>query len=81
MTGVQTCALPIYFGLKAFGALFSGVITFGALFAAIGPYAAGWLFDRTASYNSVLVVVMLLMAAGALGMLSTGRAKRDWGAD
>ena len=70
-----------HFGLKAFGALFSGVITFGALFAAIGPYAAGWLYDRTASYNSVLVVIMLLMAAGALGMLSTGRAKRDWGAD
>jgi cyanate permease len=67
-----------HFGLKAFGTLFSGIITFGALFAAIGPFAAGWLHDRTGSYDSLLMVVMALMAVGALGMLSTGRAKRDW---
>ena len=68
-----------HFGLKAFGALFSGIITFGALFASIGPYAAGWLYDRTGSYNSVLMLIMGLMAVGALGMASTGRATRDWG--
>lgn len=67
-----------HFGLKAFGALFSGVITFGALFAAIGPYTAGWLHDRTGSYDSLLLVIMVLMALGALGMLGTGRARRDW---
>ncbi len=67
-----------HFGLKAFGALFSGIITFGALFAAIGPFAAGWLHDRTGSYDSLLMLVMGLMAAGALGMLSTGRAQREW---
>ena len=67
-----------HFGLKAFGTLFSGVITFGALFAAIGPFAAGWLHDRTGNYDSLLMLVMALMAVGALGMLSTGQAKRDW---
>ena len=67
-----------HFGLKAFGTLFSGIITFGALFAAIGPATAGWLHDRTGSYNSVLVLVMVLMAIGSLGMASTGRAQRDW---
>ena len=67
-----------HFGLKAFGTLFSGIITFGALFAAIGPATAGWLHDRTGSYNSLLVVVMVLMAIGALGMAMTGRARRDW---
>lgn len=70
-----------HFGLKAFGTLFSGIITFGALFAAIGPAAAGWLHDRTGSYNSLLVLVMVAMTIGALGMASTGRAKRDWAAD
>ena len=67
-----------HFGLKAFGTLFSGIITFGALFAAIGPYAAGWLHDRTGTYDSLLMLVMGLMAVGALGMLSTGQAKHDW---
>lgn len=68
-----------HFGLKAFGTLFSGIITFGALFAAIGPATAGWLHDRTGSYNSLLMLIMGLMVVGALGMLSTGRAKQAWG--
>jgi MFS family permease len=69
-----------HFGLKAFGTLFSGIITFGALFAAIGPFAAGWLHDRTGTYDSLLMLVMGLMAIGALGMLSTGRARQEWNA-
>ena len=69
-----------HFGLRAFGALFSGIITFGALFSAIGPYAAGWLHDRTGSYNGLLMLVMAAMALGSLAMAGTGRVKRDWGA-
>ena len=69
-----------HFGLRAFGALFSGIITFGALFSAIGPYAAGWLHDRTGSYNGLLMLVMAAMTVGALAMAATGRVKRDWGA-
>ncbi|MEO6717651.1 MAG: MFS transporter, partial [Novosphingobium sp.] len=57
-----------HFGLRAFGALFSGIITFGALFSAIGPYAAGWLHDRTGSYNPLLMLVMAAMTVGALAM-------------
>ncbi len=66
-----------HFGLKAFGTLFSGIVTFGALFSAIGPYAAGWVHDRTGSYNGLLIMVMVLMTIGALGMASTGRARTD----
>jgi nitrate/nitrite transporter NarK len=68
-----------HFGLKAFGALFSGIITFGALFAAIGPAVAGRLHDMTGNYSSLLMVVMVMMVIGALGMLSTSRAKHHWG--
>jgi cyanate permease len=57
--------------------LFSGIITFGALFSAIGPYAAGWLHDRTGSYNGLLMLVMAAMTIGALAMAATGRVKRD----
>jgi cyanate permease len=68
-----------HFGLRAFGALFSGIITFGAPFSAIGPYAAGWLHDRTGSYNPLLMLVMAAMTIGALAMAGTGRVKNDWG--
>jgi cyanate permease len=68
-----------HFGLRAFGALFSGVVTFGAMFAAIGPFAAGWLHDRSGTYDTLLLLVMGMMAVGALGMFATGRAKHDWG--
>ena len=68
-----------HFGLRAFGTLFSGIITFGALFSAIGPYAAGWLHDRTGSYNGLLMLVMAAMTIGALAMVWTGRAREDWG--
>jgi nitrate/nitrite transporter NarK len=61
-----------HFGLRAFGALFSGIITFGALFAAIGPFTAGRLHDLSGNYNSLLMVVMGLMVLGAMGMFSTG---------
>lgn len=70
-----------HFGLRAFGALLSGIITFGALFSAIGPYAAGWLHDRTGSYNPLLMVVMAAMTIGALAMASTGRVRHDWSPD
>lgn len=67
-----------HFGLKAFGTLFSGIITFGALFAALGPATAGWLHDLTGNYDSLLLVVMVMMAVGAAGMFITGRARHDW---
>jgi nitrate/nitrite transporter NarK len=69
-----------HFGLKAFGALFSGIITFGALFAAIGPWVAGRLHDLTGNYDFLLLTVIGLMVVGALGMLMTGQAKQNWAA-
>lgn len=69
-----------HFGLKAFGKMFSVIITFGAAFAALGPWAAGRLHDMSGSYDPLLKLVMVIMAIGALGMFSAGRAKRDWGA-
>ena len=54
---------------------FSGIITFGALFSAIGPYAAGWLHDRTGSYDGLLMLVMGAMSVGALAMAGTGRVR------
>jgi MFS family permease len=67
-----------HFGLRAFAALFGAVITFGAVNAAIGPYVAGWLHDRTGNYDGLLATVMVVMTIGALSMATMGRPKHDW---
>ncbi|MGE3690409.1 MAG: MFS transporter [Novosphingobium sp.] len=67
-----------HFGLKAFGALFSGIITVGAMNAALGPYVAGWLHDRSGSYDSLLATIAVIMAVGAAGMFAVGRPKHAW---
>jgi cyanate permease len=67
-----------HFGLRAFAALFGAVITFGAINAAIGPYVAGWLHDRSGNYDTLLVSIMVAMTIGAVAMGTIGRPKRDW---
>lgn len=67
-----------HFGLRAFAALFGAVITFGAINAAIGPYFAGWLYDRSGNYDGLLITIMVVMALGALAMATMGHPKHDW---
>lgn len=67
-----------HFGLKAFGALFSGIITVGAMNAALGPYVAGWLHDRSGTYDSLLMTIAMIMALGAAGMFMVGRPRHTW---
>lgn len=62
-----------HFGLRAFAALFSAIITFGALNASIGPYIAGWLHDRTGSYDVLLIAIMAAMTGGAIAIGLIGR--------
>lgn len=68
-----------HFGLKAFAALFGAIITFGAVNAAIGPYVAGRLHDSAGSYDSLLMVIMVVMTIGALAIGATGRPRHSWG--
>ena len=63
------------FGLKAFGALFGGMLTAGALGGAIGPVLAGVIHDRTGTYDPLLFLLMGLMVASALAVLSLGKAR------
>lgn len=68
-----------HFGLKAFAALFGAIITFGAVNASISPYIAGWLHDKSGTYDLLLMVIMVVMTVGALGIGAIGRPRRDWG--
>lgn len=67
-----------HFGLKAFAALFGAIITFGAVNASISPYVAGWLHDRSGSYDLLLMVIMVVMTIGALALGATGQPRHNW---
>jgi MFS family permease len=67
-----------HFGMRAFAALVGAIITFGAVNAAISPYVAGWLHDRSGNYDGLLITVMAAMTVGALAVATIGRPKHDW---
>jgi MFS family permease len=68
--------IPDVFGLRAIGAIM-GVLNFGwRLGAALGPAAAGFLFDRTGSYTVAFGVAQFaLLFAWALFSLGTSRIR------
>ncbi|MDA0225453.1 MAG: MFS transporter [Proteobacteria bacterium] len=60
------------FGTRAHGALFGTVQFFGSLGGAIGPLAAGYLFDSTGSYR---IAFAALAALATVGLLLVGRLR------
>ena len=54
------------FGTRAHGAIFGGILFFGTIGAAVGPIAAGRIFDETGSYAWAFTG---LAAMGALGLV------------
>jgi MFS family permease len=68
--------IPDVFGLRAIGAIM-GVLNFGwRLGAALGPAAAGFLFDRTGSYTVAFGVAPLgVLLAWAFFALGTSRVR------
>ena len=68
------------FGLKSFASLMGALLTAGALGGAAAPVVAGWLHDRFGSYDELLVLLMGLMAAGAVAIATMARPRQNWGA-
>ncbi len=54
------------FGLRAHGAIF-GIIAFGgSLGGAVGPTLAGYIFDKSGSYQSAFLLLGIITAVGAI---------------
>ena len=53
-----------FFGTRVHGALFGMVLMFGSIGGAIGPLAAGAVFDATGSYRIAFGVLLGLAVAG-----------------
>jgi MFS family permease len=52
------------FGIKSHGALFGMAMFSGTFGGAIGPFLAGYIFDRTAGYDLAIWLCMLVAALG-----------------
>ena len=64
--GVLAYLIPRYFGVRHFGLLFgvmNGLITLGL---GVGPFFAGYLFDRFGNYNRFLLLSVPLFAISAI---------------
>ena len=55
-----------FFGTRAHGAIFGGIVFFGTIGAAVGPVVAGRIFDVTGSYDFAFGG---LAAMGAVGLV------------
>jgi predicted MFS family arabinose efflux permease len=69
-----------YFGLKSYGGIYGALYGFFALGAGIGPVIFGQYFDRTGSYETILLYSAVGLVAGAGLLLLMGKY-RNFGPD
>ena len=63
---VMSPTVAEYFGLKAHGAIFGIVVFFGTIGGALGPIAAGRIFDVTESYSLAFIALAALAVLGLI---------------
>jgi MFS family permease len=66
---IMTAMAAGHFGGPAFGTIFGGITLAHGLGTALGPWAAGLLFDRTGDYRVTFVLAMLGLAAACAATL------------
>jgi MFS family permease len=70
-----------HMGLKSFGALLGAMLTAGSGAGILAPVISGYIHDVTGSYDLLMILLMTMMAARAVGMALLGKPKREWVAD
>jgi len=64
-----------YFGRKAFGSILGTSTMFALPVSVGGPIYAGWVYDTTGNYISVLVLCLALLAMGTIIVLPASPPK------
>jgi MFS family permease len=71
-TGAHTYLIPFlttrFFGLRAFGKIYGVIASISAICVGLGPVLAGYIYDRTQSYDTLL---MIGVPAGIIATLLT----------
>jgi len=62
-----------HFGLRSFASLMGGMLTAGALGGAVAPAVSGHMHDVFGGYDELLMLLMAMMAMGALAIATMGR--------
>ncbi|MCB2059075.1 MAG: MFS transporter [Novosphingobium sp.] len=67
-----------HFGLKSFASLMGGMLTAGAFGGTVAPVVTGWMHDIFGNYDPMLMLLMALMAAGALALATLGSEPAEY---
>ena len=69
---IQTYFFTRYFGIRAFAEVYGLCMAMNSLASGFGPLLIGKLFDRTASYNLVILIISIGYVLSALLILTLG---------
>jgi len=79
--GVMATGYPVavhrFFGADQFGPIYGRVFTAWGIAGLIAPFAAGWMFDRTGSYQLALQLATLSAVVSALIALGFSQSPRE----
>jgi MFS family permease len=65
-----------YFGMKSYGAIYGALYGCFAFGAGLAPVVFGKVFDKTGSYDGVLLLSAAFLVVGALALLGLGRYRK-----
>jgi MFS family permease len=65
-------AVAEFFGLGSHGAIFAVTFLWGTIGEAIGPFAAGWIYDLTNSYQGAFLLCLAISVMGFFFGLKLG---------
>lgn len=66
-----------YFGIRSYAAIYGCLYAFFALGAGFGPAVFGWAYEKTGSYDSVLIWSMWAFVGCSFALLLLGRYRDD----
>ncbi len=73
VVALQPLLLADYFGLRAFAAVMGVVTAFGMVISAVGPAAAGFIYDAAGSYMPAFMAFLVIDAVAAALVLGSPR--------
>jgi MFS family permease len=65
-----------HFGLKSYGTIFGAVVAAMAAGGALGPLAAGWVFDTSGGYSYFLTATLIFMLVSSLALATLKKLPR-----
>ena len=70
--------IPRYFGYRSYGRIFGFVFGVAILGMGTGPVVGGLIFDRTGSYDAMILIIVAALGGSALLVGTLGRYPKSW---